>query len=785
MHLVPGGDVAFRSVPRWQCAFFVAVLYATSAPLKAEVKQLLTPEACTEIRYLAPDDLTNLSPLQLSPDGKQVAYVLQVPDVEANDNEEELYVKALDDTSSWITVPVLINQLVAAVHWFPDNRNLAVLIRDKDKVVLARIDSVTKRQEIIWKAGGDITDYSMDASGESIAIAVREEGHTPLSSGRLRDNRKGYRLDLESISHSEGPRRHIYILRVSKDHHWTIAQSITFISPLSGKKVEDLLDNHSMHISLSPDGHYLLMDNVERFSIVPQDGSWGKSPVVRYMRNRGFEGVLVSYLYDLRANKVSMPLESPLARDGVWAPDSKSYVKLALAPVGSRWEASDLAKGRPNDHATHLFAVDVRTGEVSEVLERGERPPIAWTKTGDIIVRDPQGSLATFRKEADQWKQIDIHQIPLPNASPYSPLTSDGRRVVTEYESARTAPQLVAFDPSSGRTWIVAKLDPQADGLLLPQTEAIAWTTPTGFKAKGLLLLPPDYDPHRRYPLVIEDGSITYSGEFVCDSGVAHVSSFVRGILADAGIVYLMRYWPGIGEWENNYYPKGYPGALAEAAFKLELVESAVKSLDERGIIDPSKVGLIGFSRGGWYVDYALTHSQIRFRAATTTDNIQYSMGEYWYWHNEGMVRTLEGMYGGPPYGKTLKNWLNYSISFNLDKIHTPLLMEVMGYGKKDDDPDRPPDTLAVQNEIFVGLSSLKKPVELYYYPDEQHQPDHPQARIASLQRNVDWYRFWLQNYEDSDPAKKEQYKRWEHLRELHDADIKETKEEAHAGRLN
>jgi dipeptidyl aminopeptidase/acylaminoacyl peptidase len=187
--------------------------------------------------------------------------------------------------------------------------------------------------------------------------------------------------------------------------------------------------------------------------------------------------------------------------------------------------------------------------------------------------------------------------------------------------------------------------------------------------------------------------------------------------------------------------------------------------LTQRQIIDPARVGIIGFSRGGWYVEYALTHSKTPFRAATVTDNVQYSLVEYYSWHNRDVSSGLETMYGGPPYGKSLQNWLNYSISFNLDKINTPLLMEVNGYGKKDDLPNRPPDNLAAKEELFVGLNELKKPVELYYYPNEQHQVDHPVARIASLQRNVDWFRFWLQDYRRPNPDDLEQYARWELMR--------------------
>jgi dipeptidyl aminopeptidase/acylaminoacyl peptidase len=344
-------------------------------------------------------------------------------------------------------------------------------------------------------------------------------------------------------------------------------------------------------------------------------------------------------------------------------------------------------------------------------------------------------------------------------------LSSDGQRVLVEYENAQTAPEIVAIDMSTNEKKIVARLDPQMDDFLLPKSEVVTWTTSAGYTAKGLLLLPPDYDPNRRYPIVIENGSLLYHGQFVCDSGTDHVASWPRGILADDGILYLTRFWPGINDWESNYYPKGLPGSLAEVAFKQDLIESAVKMLDERGSIDPMKVGLAGFSRGGWYVEYALAHSKLQFAAASATDNVQYSVGEYWLRHNDLTVRGAEGIYGGPPYGDSLKNWLDYSISFNLNRIHTPLLSEVNGYGQGDGDASHYPDNLIAHEEVLVGLDKLHKPVEMYYYPNEIHQPDHPQARIASLHRNVDWFRFWLQDFETTKSESADQYERWELMR--------------------
>ena len=759
--------MTFSIKPLRRHAVAAVVCLAVPVALQAVMKQPLTPEACTQIRYLATDELTTLSPMELSPDGHKVAFVLQVPRIASNDNSEELFVMAADGESSSIQNPVLRNHLIAAVHWFPDDKSIAVLVRRAGRVVLDVIDTSTKSEAPIWEADGDITGYSMDAKGEIIAVAVNAENSVPTVSKIQRDESKGYRLAPESTAQFDAPRRTVYILRLTADHRRTATQRVEFTSPLSGMPIKDMEDHNSLHLNLSPNGRYLLIDDFESFSNIRLSAAWVQSPIVQYMRKSGFQGAVTTYLYDIRTGKATIQLDSPyVIRDGLWAPDSKSYIKVAAAPAGSKWETSDFSGGRTGtNHIWHMFHVDVVTGKISEVLGRAEYPPIAWRKNGEIVVRESTGALVTLKEESNQWRRLATEEIPFPDAAPYSQITSNGERVVTEYENASTPPELVAFELSSSRSWIITKFNPQVDDLILPQAKPITWTTSSGFSAKGMLLLPPDYDPHLRYPLVIEDGSLLYSGEFVCDSGTEHVSSFARGILADAGVAYLMRYWQGNSDWESNYWPKGYPGIVNEEAFKQDLVESAVRYLDQEKIIDPARVGLIGFSRGGWYVEYALAHSQIPFRAATVTDNIQGSIVEYFAWHNRVVSSALENMFGGPPYGKSLQNWLDFSISFNLDKINTPLLMEVNGYGEKDNLPHRPPDNLAAKEELFGGMNELKKPVELYYYPNEQHQVDHPVARIASLQRNVDWFRFWLQDYRRPAPEDPNQYARWELMR--------------------
>jgi hypothetical protein len=133
-------------------------------------------------------------------------------------------------------------------------------------------------------------------------------------------------------------------------------------------------------------------------------------------------------------------------------------------------------------------------------------------------------------------------------------------------------------------------------------------------------------------------------------------------------------------------------------------------------------------------------------------------------------MKEFDETYGGPPFGRTLKNWIDYSVSFNLDRIRTPLLMEEMGHGVSTAPGSQlEPVALDSSSEVFSGLNHLNRPVELYLYPNEGHTPEHPQARLATMQRNVDWYRFWLQGYERLNPEDPSQYVRWEEMRRVQD----------------
>lgn len=73
--------------------------------------------------------------------------------------------------------------------------------------------------------------------------------------------------------------------------------------------------------------------------------------------------------------------------------------------------------------------------------------------------------------------------------------------------------------------------------------------------------------------------------------------------------------------------------------------------------------------------------------------------------------------------------------------------------------------------ELLGNLRELKKPVEMFIYPNEFHEKNQPKHRYEIYQRNVDWMKFWLKGEEDPDPTKAEQYQRWREMRKLQEHD--------------
>ena len=271
--------------------------------------------------------------------------------------------------------------------------------------------------------------------------------------------------------------------------------------------------------------------------------------------------------------------------------------------------------------------------------------------------------------------------------------------------------------------------------------------------------MPPENKISSRCPLVIQTHGYD-PDRWSTDGRNEWSSGFAARALANNGVAVLQAYQFVSGSDHDLIAGDRTLGADPEESFRtfaMLAYEGAISELDHRGLIDPDRVGISGFSRTVWFVGYTLTHSGRNFAAAMLTDGID---GGYFSYLAFGEREYEVDNGGSQPFGaEGLALWVKEAPTFNLEKVHTPLRLVSLNTN----------ESVLLSWEWYQGLRLQGKPVDFTIIPRATHLLERPRDREASIEGTVDWFRFWLQGFEDRTPRKVDQYERWRHLRAIQD----------------
>lgn len=334
-------------------------------------------------------------------------------------------------------------------------------------------------------------------------------------------------------------------------------------------------------------------------------------------------------------------------------------------------------------------------------------------------------------------------------------------------QDPNTPAKLYVTDTRGHQKALLLDLNPQFNELEFGRVETIEWEV-SGAKIIGGLYLPPDYQPGKRYPLVIQTHGFEPK-EFSMDGRSEWGSGFAARPLAARGILVLQA--QNFKDYQKDHDSIGNDrrlGATLQESFKnfsALVFEGAIDFLDKKGMIDRNRVGIVGFSRTVCFVAYTLTRSKQRFVAASLVDGIGCGYFDEMVYPN--IAWDSDALNGGAaPFGEGLKLWMKNSPGFNLDKVETPVRLVALGKSS----------ALGDLWQWYAGLSMLKKPVDLVVIPDASHIYGKASECMLKQQGLVDWFTFWLKGEEDPDPAKADQYKRWRELRKLQEENAAKSK---------
>jgi dipeptidyl aminopeptidase/acylaminoacyl peptidase len=267
--------------------------------------------------------------------------------------------------------------------------------------------------------------------------------------------------------------------------------------------------------------------------------------------------------------------------------------------------------------------------------------------------------------------------------------------------------------------------NPFQDGYAWGRAELLGYTTGAGHDLQAILMYPADFDPDRRYPLIL------YQYERLSDG-------LHRYVVPDSRSYYNAQVWSQNGYFvlmPDIVYEPGRPGPSA-----LDAVEHALDAALAAAPVDPDRLGLIGHSWGGYQAAYLPTRTH-RFAAsvagAPITNFLSFMGAVHW---NGGFPETGHWETGqarmAVPYWEDLEGHLESSPAHFIADLETPILVM---HGDADGVVD-----FRQGLEFYNYARRAGKRVLLLVYPGADHGLREEEDQVDYHRRILEWFGHYL-----------------------------------------
>ena len=397
-----------------------------------------------------------------------------------------------------------------------------------------------------------------------------------------------------------------------------------------------------------------------------------------------------------------------------------------FSPDG-KWVAFFSADGRVNDWPglrTEICVVPAAGGAARNLTRAAdlEAEDFAWTPDSASILFAAQQKMST-----------QLFAVPIAGGAPKA-LTSgphvlgsfsgaaDGKTLALVQQGASEPPEVAVLAPSDAKPALrrLTTTNPSLAGALRPKVEVVSWKGPDGLPIEGLLHLPADR-PAAKLPFILNVHGGP-AGRFAFNhsafSRIYPIDAFVaRGI---AVLQVNPRGSSGYGEKFKKANIRDWGGKDY-----LDLM-AGVDMLVAKGVVDPARMGVMGWSYGGFMTSWILTHTD-RFKFASPGAPVT----DLWsFFYTSDIPEFIESYFGGMPWDDAALLRDHSPMSW-VKNAKTPTLIL---HGEAD--VRVPP---AQGRELYLALKKRGVPVELVTYPREPHGPAEPKHVRDIRARLLEW----------------------------------------------
>jgi len=470
-----------------------------------------------------------------------------------------------------------------------------------------------------------------------------------------------------------------------------------------------ILENFDGNVSASPDGTYLLLYDKKTMLWKTYQVANGKTTVLN-------AGMTVKF-YDEENDMPDDPNSYGIAG---WMAEDKAVFLYDRYDI---WQFAPDGKSAPKN-ITNGFG---RANNITLKVERTD-PDFRFFTKKDVLWLDGFNNATKengfFRKAINDNKAPELVVM---SPAKYSNLVKAKNADYYIYEKGSyvNSPDVYVSKDLKTATKL-SSTNPQQANYNWGTAELVKWTTPKGYKSEGILYKPENFDPNKKYPMIVyfyeklSDGLYTYNAPAPTPSRL-NIPYFVsNGYLVFA---------PDIS------YETGHPGKSAE-----EFINSGVESLKKNAWVDGTKIGIQGQSWGGYQVAHLITATNM-YAAAWAGAPVVNMTSAY------GGIRWESGMNRQFQYEKTQSRigatlwekpelYIENSPLFNLPKVTTPVVI------MSNDADGAVPWYQGI--EMFTGLKRLGKPVWLLNYNNEAHNLVQRQNRKDIQIREQQFFDYYL-----------------------------------------
>ncbi len=632
-------------------------------------------------------DLPTVTGISISPDGNLAAVSIQVSQPPGDDYET--WVEMYDVSTNKLLQTYRGGTSISRVNWAPTGKRFSYTTRNTAGGTLWVVDLENGTCTPILIDVKDLGNHTWIPDGDCIIYSISEKG---------KDDRPGVKRFRDLEDRKPWARNKSYLYKISLQD--CVRQRLT-----AGEFSTSLN-------SISPDGKKLLYTR----------------SLIDYTQRPFMKTEL--YALDLRTLENQMLWEGRWFNQAQWSPDGTKILVLGGPSTFDNLGHNLSDDLIPNEFDNQAYIFNTETKQV-ETISKDFDPSIQeafWNPEENAIyfITTDHSFRRLYRFDIEKKKFLFI-PCGVDTIEQFD-LSKGNQLAVFTGSSASIPPKAYVLNLKNKKSHLLRDpAEKEFSEVKFGKVERWTFKNQKGQVIEGRVYYPPDFDPQKRYPCIVNYyGGTTpitreFGGRYPKNIWAAH--GYVVYVMQPSGAI-------GYGQEFSALHVNDWGFIVAD-----EIIDGINKFLSSHPFVDPKKLGCIGASYGGFITMIIQTRTNI-FSAAVSHAGIS-SISSYWGEGYYGYEYSAYAAANSYPWNRK-DIFINQSALFNADKITTPMLLL---HGSED--TNVPPGE---STQLFTALKILGREVEYIQILDQDHHIMTYNKRKIWTRSIIAWFDRWLKN---------------------------------------